>query len=152
MNDPKIVPYALYALGAAYFAMEQYESALERFDEAGKNTQAEENRELIYRIRYNSGVARFTGGDFAGAASDFKRALEADGSRVDAKLNFELSLLHLMREKENPQVRTVQKGSVGEDERRRQSEILFNFVRQKESDRWKSWDFTGESNDTGPDY
>jgi tetratricopeptide (TPR) repeat protein len=151
LEDARTAPYAAYLLGSAYAAMGQDEAALARFDEA-ENVPARENRELIYRSRYNSGVVRFTNGDFAGAAADFKRALEVDGARIEAKLNFELSTLSLMREKENAQVRTTQKGSVGEDDRRRESEILFNFVRQKEAERWKSWEFTGETNDSGPDY
>jgi Ca-activated chloride channel family protein len=152
MKDSGAAPYASYALGNVYFATGQNEAALDRYAEAEKNAHARENRELVYRSRYNSGIARFTGGDFEAAAGDFRRALSADGSRVDAKVNFELSLLQLMRKKEDAQVRTTQRGSVSEDERRRKSEILFNFVRQKEADRWKSWDFTVESEDAGPDY
>ena len=152
MDDPGTAPYAAYSLGAVYLAMEQDEAARVRFNEAEKNAAVEENRELIYRSRYNSGIVRFTNGDFEGAASDFKRALEVDGSRVDAKLNFELSMLSLMRERESAHVRTTQKGSVMENDIRRKSEILFDFVRQKESNRWKSWDFTGETDMNGPDY
>ncbi|MDR2344010.1 MAG: tetratricopeptide repeat protein [Spirochaetaceae bacterium] len=152
MDDPKTAPYAAYSLGAAYFVMEQDEAALARFGEAEKNASVEENRELIYRSRYNSGIIRFTNGDFEGAAADFKRALEVDGSRVDAKLNFELSMLSLTRKGESAQVRTTQEGSVSANETRRKSEILFNFVRQKESKRWKSWDFAGETDTDGPDY
>jgi tetratricopeptide (TPR) repeat protein len=152
LKDPKTAPYAAYSLGSAYAATGQDEAALARFGEAEENASARENRELIYRSRYNSGVVRFTNGDFAGAAADFRRALEADGARIDAKLNFELSMLSLMRKNENAQVRTTQKGSVNEDDSRRKSEVLFNFVRQKESNRWKSWDFSGETNNSGPDY
>ena len=152
MDDPATAPYAAYSLGAVYLAMEQDDAALARFSEAEKNASVEENRELIYRSRYNSGIIRFTNGDFEEAASDFKRALEVDGSRVDAKLNFELSMLSLMRKNESAHVRTTQKGSVTEDDARRKSEILFNFVRKKESNRWKSWDFAGETEMDGPDY
>jgi tetratricopeptide (TPR) repeat protein len=152
MKDPGAAPYASYALGNVYFATGQNEAALDRYAEAEKNAHERENRELVYRSRYNSGIVRFTVGDFGPAADDFRRALEADGSHIDAKVNFELSLLQLMRKKEDAQVRTTQKGSVSEDERRRKSEILFNFVRPKEADRWKSWDFTVENEDDGPDY
>ena len=152
MDDTTTAPYAAYSLGVIYFTLDQDEAALARFNEAEKNASAEENRELIYRSRYNSGIIRFTNGDFEEAASDFKRALEVNGSRVDAKLNFELSMLSLMRKREDAQVRTTQKGSVTADDSRRKSEILFNFVRQKESNRWKSWDFTGETDSGYPDY
>jgi tetratricopeptide (TPR) repeat protein len=152
MKDAKTAPYAAYALGSAYLAMGQDEAALARFDEAEKNALMRENRELIYRSRYNSGIIRFKNDDFSGAAADFKRAIEADNARIDAKLNFELSLLSLMRKKENAHVRTTQKGSVREDDRRRKSEILFNYVREKEGEHWKSWDFSGETDVSGDDY
>jgi tetratricopeptide (TPR) repeat protein len=152
MKDAKTAPYAAYALGSAYFAMGQDEAALARFGEAEENAVVEENRELIYRSLYNSGIVRFKNSDFSGAAADFKRAMEADNTRIDAKLNFELSMLSLMQKKENAHVRTTQKGYVNKDDRRRKSEILFNYVRQKESDRWKSWDFTGETDVSGEDY
>jgi Ca-activated chloride channel family protein len=151
-DDPAIAPYAAYSLGVAYAAMEQDDAALARFGAAEKSVLPEANRELVYRSRYNSGIVRFTNGDFEGAADDFKRALEVDGSRVDAKLNFELSILSMRRKREEAQVRTTQKGSVTENDERRKSEILFNFVRQKESNRWKSWDFSGETDWEGPDY
>ncbi|MDR0662691.1 MAG: tetratricopeptide repeat protein [Spirochaetaceae bacterium] len=152
LKDAKTAPYAAYALGSAYFAMEQDDAALARFGEAEKNATIEKNRELIYRSRYNSGIVRFKNGDFSGAAADFKRAMEADNTRVDAKLNFELSMLSLMQKKEDAQVRTTREGYINEDDRRRKTEILFNYVRQKESDRWKSWDFTGETDVSGEDY
>jgi Ca-activated chloride channel family protein len=152
LKDAKTAPYAVYALGSAYFAMEQDDAALARFGEVEENTAIEENRELIYRSRYNSGIVRFKNGDFTGAAADFKRAMEADSTRIDAKLNFELSILSLMQKNENAHVRTTREGSIREDDRRRKSEILFNYVRQKESDRWKSWDFTGETDFSGEDY
>jgi tetratricopeptide (TPR) repeat protein len=152
MKDAKTAPYAADALGSVYFAMEQDDAALARFGEAEESAAVEENRELIYRSRYNSGIVRFKNSDFSGAAADFKRAIEADNTRIDDKINFELSMLSLMQKKENAHVRTTQNGYVNEDDRRRKSEILFNYVRQKESDRWKSWDFTGETDFSGEDY
>jgi Ca-activated chloride channel family protein len=144
--------YAEYALGCAYLAMEQSDAALERFQSAEKKAVQDDKKELIYRIRYNSGVVRFKSGDMAGAAESFKSALEADGSRMNAKLNLELSVLSLLRQQETAHVRTTQQGYVNEDNNRRKREILFEYVRKKETDKWKSWEWSGETNENTPDY
>ncbi|GHV22168.1 hypothetical protein FACS189494_08630 [Spirochaetia bacterium] len=143
--------YAQYALGSTYLAMEQSEPALARFA-AAEMSAGIDNRELLYRIRYNTGIVRFKSGDFIGAANDFKRALEADSSRLQAKINLELSVLSLMRKNESAQIRTTEKGSIEEETQRRKREILFNYVREKETNKWKSWEWTGETNNEGPDY
>ncbi|GMO49986.1 MAG: hypothetical protein Ta2G_07270 [Termitinemataceae bacterium] len=152
VNYESEASYAEYALGCSYLAMEQSEAALSRFQNAEKKAVLEEKKELIYRIRYNCGVVRFKTGDMLGAATDFKRALIADGSRMSAKLNLELSTLSLLRQNESAEVRTTQKGSVTNDDDRRKREILFNYVRQKETDKWKSWEWSGETDDSTQDY
>ncbi|GMO36542.1 MAG: hypothetical protein Ta2F_12500 [Termitinemataceae bacterium] len=144
--------YAEYALGCAYLAMEQSDAALERFSSAEEKALREDKKELIYRIRYNSGVVRFKSGEMLQAAEKFKGALEADGSRMNAKLNLELSVLSLLRQQETAHVRTTQQGYVNEDENRRKREILFEYVRKKETDKWKSWEWSGETNENTPDY
>ncbi|GHV83166.1 hypothetical protein AGMMS50212_05060 [Spirochaetia bacterium] len=152
LNYPDVEAYAEYGLGSAYLALEQNDAALVRFNAAEEKALADGNRELLYRIRYNSGVARFKSGDLPGAAADFKHALESDSGRVAAKLNLELCMLSLLMQRESAVVRVTQKGSVTEDSERRKREILFNFIRQKETDKWKSYEWSGESTDTGPDY
>jgi tetratricopeptide (TPR) repeat protein len=151
-KEPGTAPYAAFALGSVYYELGQNDAALLRFKEVEESASYPDNRELIYRCRYNSGIVRFKNGDFEGASADFKGALEADPARVPAKLNLELSMLSLLQRQDSALVRTTQQGSVSEDSERRKREILFNFVRRKESDKWKSWDFSGEEENAGPDY
>jgi Ca-activated chloride channel family protein len=152
-SQEESAPYAEYGIGLVYLSMEAWEAALERFDAALEKAGAD--GELIYRIRYNAGVARFEERDFSGAAADFRGALEADRSRVEAKRNLELSLLS--EEQQPPQAPTaaqsgeggVDGGNGGEGEGR---ETLFTYLRQKEQDRWKSQDWGGSDPVTSADY
>ncbi|MDR2842162.1 MAG: tetratricopeptide repeat protein [Spirochaetaceae bacterium] len=152
LKYPDEAAFANYAIGSAYLAMEQSSAALGRFKAAEEKAVRDGKRELIYRIRYNSGVVHFKSGDMLAAADSFKRALEADGSRVNAKLNLELSMLSLLRQNETAQIKNTVEGSVHEDNERRKQEILFDFIRKKESDKWKSLEWPGEEDETGLDY
>jgi Flp pilus assembly protein TadD len=151
LADAATAPYAAYALGAAYLPLGQDAAARSRFAEAEQAAALPENRELIYRCRYNSGVVRFKNGDFVGAAADFKRALEADGSRTGAKRNLELSLLRLSLQHEAAQ-EAAPNGPVTGAESGRKSEILLEFARRIEAGQPKTWDISGETDEAGPDY
>jgi Ca-activated chloride channel family protein len=155
-------PYAEYGLGSVYAALDEGTLALDRL--AGseeilselsltRKNQAE-HRELWYRIRYNTGVVLFGQGDFAGAATAFRGALEIDGSRIDAKRNLELSLLSLAAGgQDTERFGTGQGGGTERDGGDRETrEILFEYLRQKESNQWQSREWTDEENPAEPDY
>jgi Flp pilus assembly protein TadD len=151
MADTASAPYAAYALGTAYLPLGQDAAALSRFAEAEQAAALPENRELIYRCRYNSGVVRFGNGDFAGAAADFKRALEADSGRTGAKRNLELSVLRLSLQHDAAQ-ESAPNESVRDAESGRKSEILFEFARRVEAGQPKTWYLSGETDEADPDY
>jgi Ca-activated chloride channel family protein len=144
-------PYAEYGLGYIYLVLDENAAALGRFAAAGEALallhQDEEHRELNYRIHYNTGIIRFQEGDYTGAAAEFRRALEADGSRIEAKRNLELSLLSL-----------GSGGSVTEQLRdyqisdNQETDTLFEYIRQTEQDRWKNREWSGDTPASGPDY
>jgi Ca-activated chloride channel family protein len=145
---PEALPYAEYGLGTVYAAIEELPAALARYDAASRALELfplEGHRELGYRIPYNRGVALFREGDFGGAAAAFREALEADGSRLEAKRNLELSLLSQSREGERK--------SPGEGELEGQDHLdaLFRYLDLKEQDQWKSREW-GEPPSLGPDY
>jgi Ca-activated chloride channel family protein len=101
----------------------------------------------LFRSRYNSGIARYRAGDFAGAAADFRRALETDGSRQDAKRNLELSLRMLSRKSAS----ATSVAPLGRREAGAEPKVLFDFIREKESDRWRSREWKGDSS-SAADY
>lgn len=142
-------PYAEYGLGSVYTALDERKPALERFAAAGKilaTLPAGEHRELRYRIPYNTGVVLFGEEDFAAAAAAFRAALETDPGRIEAKRNLELSLLALAREK--PDGSQVTR----DDDPGEAQKALFEYLRMREQNQWRSREWTEESPAAGPDY
>ena len=142
-------PYGEYGLGVIYLELDEGAAALERYAAASAAVEGmseSEHGELIYRIHYNSGVAYFQAGDYGSAASSFRKALKTDNRRIEAKRNLELSLLSLNQGE-------PESSSQGEEEPgAKDTPLLFEYVRQKEQDRWKSAEWIEEHYDPGLDY
>lgn len=130
--------YADYGLGVVYLSLGEIEPALGRFSaalEAAEGASADgSDRELVYRVRYNTGLARYRSGQFAQAAEEFRRALEADGAKPAAKRNLELSLRALNRNS----APAASSSPLGTRNAGSEPKALFDFIREKEGDRWKS--------------
>jgi Ca-activated chloride channel family protein len=144
-------PYAEYGLGSVYLSLDEKNATLEHFaaaEERLKTFRKEDHRELVYRIHYNSGVIHFYSGNYEGAAEQFRIALETDGRRIEAKRNLELSLLSLSRGSGS----ATSPLSVNVEEQRKGPQILFDYVRQKEEDQWKSREWIEDVPASGPDY
>jgi len=138
-------PYAQYGIGSVKFSMGEEEAALDNFTKAGNmldNLPQNLNRELRYRICYNTGVALFSGGNFSGAADSFRDALRIDGRKTEAKRNLELSILSTDRQN------TV----TGEYRESEGITALFDYIRQKELDQWTNREWQPEDNSAEPDY
>jgi Ca-activated chloride channel family protein len=146
LNFDEAAPYAEYGLGLVFYALDEGDAALKRYGNSKnmlEKLSSGEHRELNYRNHYNSGIILFEKEDFHSAAAAFREALKADPRRIDAKRNLELSLLAISMES-NQNNRT--------ESRNEQREILFDYIRQKEQQHWKSREWTAEENQTGPDY
>ena len=141
---PDAAPYAEYGLGCVYLALDEGQAAQKRFAAALSAAPAGDT-ELIYRIRYNLGVIHFQNGGFEAAAQEFRRALEAESGKIEAKRNLELSLLS-QGAREQSSAAPVFDGDGGE------YGALFDLIRRKERDRWKNREWTGTADYTGPDY
>ena len=138
-------PYAQYGLGSAYLSMGEEEAALDSFakaenmlDKAPQNL----NRELRYRICYNTGVVQFSKGNFSDAADSFRDALKTDGRKTEAKRNLELSLLSTARQ-------NTAAGERGENDG---ISALFEYIRRKEFDQWTNREWQPEDDNDEPDY
>ncbi|MDR2742194.1 MAG: tetratricopeptide repeat protein [Treponema sp.] len=143
-------PYGEYGLGVVYLSLDEGDAALERFTTAEKalaDIDDKEHRELRYRIHYNSGVIRFRNEDFAGAAGEFRKALEASGNHIEAKRNLELSLLSTSRRGDSTPSRLIDGGNA-----ERGDDALFDYLRHKEQDRWRSREWVEDTPVSGPDY
>jgi Ca-activated chloride channel family protein len=154
LDYPDAAPYGEYGLGAAYFALEEGKAALERYRQAEKaleNLKKDTHRELRYRIHYNSGIILFEEGDYDEAARAFKDALKIDGGRVEAKRNLELSLLFSLSQ-DSSRTGSANSGAGEEGGGEAGTSALFEYLRKKEQDQWKSREWQADSGPAGPDY
>ena len=141
-------PYAEYGLGLTFYLLDESKAALKSFDNSQKilDTLPDSGHsELRFRNSYNSGIIFFEEGDYKSAAAAFKEALRADGRKIEAKRNLELSLMSAARQAKDENA----------NENRRNSETreqLFNFIREEEQRLWKSREWAPEEISTGPDY
>jgi len=146
---PEAAPYSEFGLGSVYFALGEEKAALDRFAEAETMLESFEpavSRELHYRIHYNTGVVLFSGGNFSGAIDSFRQALKVDGGKNEAKRNLELSIRSLAREDPSGG------GKNGDETENESMTALFEYVRQKEFNQWKSREWQKEEDTDGPDY
>ena len=149
------VPYAEFGLGTAYFALEEGAAALERYRAAESGLELfmkGEHEELSYRIYYNMGIIFFEKGEYSNAADAFRNALRVDGSRIEAKKNLELSLLTITRSNA-PQAASAEGRAENSSEGAGSgSAALFEYLKEKEQEQWKSREWAGESENSGLDY
>ncbi|GBU28839.1 tetratricopeptide repeat domain protein [Treponema sp. R8-4-B8] len=146
LNHEDSAPYAEYGLGLTFYQLDEGKAALKRYDDSHKLLEkysSNEHRELRYRNHYNSGVIFFEEGDYHSAAESFKEALRTDPKRLDAKRNLELSLMSISME--------TNTGSNAKN-REESREILFEYLKQDEQQKWKSREWEPEEDFTGPDY
>jgi Ca-activated chloride channel homolog len=146
LNYEKSAPYAEYGLGLTFYQLDEGKAALNRYKDSHKLLEkypSNEHRELRFRNHYNSGVIYFEEGDYRSAADSFKDALRTDPRRLDAKRNLELSLMSISMET-NAESRT--------GNREESREVLFEYLKQHEQQKWKSKEWTPEENYSGPDY
>jgi Ca-activated chloride channel family protein len=145
-------PYAEYGLASVFFVMDESDASLERYKEAELSLERrqEDHPELRYRIHYNRGIIYFEKGDYGEATKAFREALKVDGSRIDAKRNLELSLLTGTRSNKGPPA--FSRGDAENSLENSGSAVLFEYIREKEQEQWKSREWMVESDPFGLDY
>ena len=167
MDYEEAGPYAEYGLGLSYYALDENEAALEQYEAANNKIDSakSEHQELRYRLNFNTGIIHFEQGDFKNSAESFRKALEIDSSRLDAKRNLELSLLALTRQtrsenapsagsgadEANRQASESMSSGSNEPEVREGVRALYDYLRSREQEQWRN-EWTGESNSVWPDY
>ena len=153
LNYNDATPYAEFGLASAFFSLEEGEASLARYSEAEKamGLMYEDHGELRYRIHYNMGIIYFENGEYEEAVHEFREALKVDGSRIEAKRNLELSLITSARSS-SPQAVSSEETEGGEEGSGGGSSVLFEYLKAKEQEQWKSREWTEESDFSGLDY
>ena len=146
-------PYAEFGLASAFFALEEGDAALDHYSESVRSLGSgfEDHSELRYRIYYNMGIIYFENEQYEEAVNSFREALKIDGSRIEAKRNLELSLLFASRAS-SPQTASYQEAGDGGMGGGGSGSVLFEYLKTKEQEQWKSREWTGEDEYSGLDY
>lgn len=144
-GDKMLEQYAVYGLAVTYLSQNENDAALERFGQL----ESSESNSVKYAANYNCGIIAYRKGNYDTAARYFREALKVDGSKVDAKINLELSLKNSEKEakaRENSISRVNESDSSNMME-----EAVFERIREYDKKQWKNSEKT-ENISSATDY
>ncbi len=144
-GDKMLEQYALYGLALTYMSQNQFPAALERFSMISDAAPPA----LAYAAAYNAGLIAHKKGDYEAAVRCFRQALKADGSKIDAKINLEIS-----QNDAYVRQRTKNSGGAGVFEQKNPDtaeETVFNRIKEMDRKQWKN-SATEENSGSSLDY
>ena len=139
--DSDSMAYALYDLGTAYIMLGENSAALEQF----KAISADAPDAVRYSAFYNAGVLAWRNSDFDEAKEYFKKALEIDSSRIEAKINLELSMQQGDAKGQQNQSNQIQ-ASQEEDSSQELEKAVFEHIKENDQKQWKNSESTDTQN------
>ena len=138
-KNPDAYYYSLFDLGTAYSMLEENEAAMEKFSKISDDAP----EAVLYAVYYNSGVIAHKNGEYDKALDYFRQALEVDSTRIEAKINMELSIQLAEENVQHNETKSIpaseQKSPVPEMEK-----SVFDRVKENDKKQWKN----SESNET----
>lgn len=138
-ENSEILNYCLYDLGTAYLMLGEDQAAMQRLLEISEDA----SDELRYAAFYNAGIISHKNQNYEEAREYFKKAIEIDNTRVDAKINMELSMQ--MTESKVKQKESQAKPANQEEEKLPDIEnAIFQHIKENDQKQWKN----SESNQT----
>ena len=138
-NDFTSMSYALYDLGTAYIMLGENAAALEQFKTIPENAPDA----VRYVAYYNAGVLAWRNSDFDDAKDYFRKALEIDSSKIEAKINLELSMQQNEAKGKQNQSNQIQ-ASPEEESEDNLEKAVFEHIKENDQKQWKN----SESKDT----
>lgn len=135
-GDEVLSQYAVYNLGTTYLMQNENEASLERFSQISDDAPDK----VKYAAFYNTGIIAYRQGDYDSAIQCFRSALKIDGTKINAKINLELSE---MKSEKDSKTRENAILPVSESEGKRTMEDeVFRRVRENDMKQWKSLENT----------
>ena len=145
-NNCEELDYSLYDLGTAYLMVGEDQAALSRFNSVSIN--APQN--VQYAAFYNAGVLSYKNGNYEEAKDYFKKAVKADSSKIDAKINFELSSQMIDSQGNMGKKKSVQ----AKNDKNKNPDLensIFEHIKENDKKQWKNSEST-EPQDLSKDY
>lgn len=132
-QNEQVLYYALYDLGTSYALLGEDESAMQRFSEIPDDAPDS----VRYSAYYNAGIIAHKNEKFDEAQQYFRKALEIDSTKIEAKVNMELSIQQSMesvRQNENQIIPTQEeKEDISEMEK-----AVFKRIKENDLKQWKN--------------
>ena len=132
-SNKAVSDYADYGLALTYIEQNELKAAMLRLS-AIEGAASDELRAAVW---YEKGVCEYLGGNYSEAAECFRRSLEIEGSRADAKINLELSLMRSESENANAASFSPLQAAASESEGRASEDAVFSLIERKEVEQWK---------------
>ena len=131
-NEQKL-SYTLYDLGTAYSLLREDDAAMEKFSQIPVDAPVS----VLYGAYYNAGVLAHKNEDYEHAVEYFKKALEVDSTRVDAKINLELSIQSIevnVQHNQSQAVPSAEDNSINQD----LEKAIFERIKENDQKQWKN--------------
>lgn len=148
-HDEKLLSYSLYDLGTAYAKLEEYEAALDKFSQISDSAP----EAIKYAAAYNEGIILAKNGKYQEAQESFKKALAIDSSKIDAKINLEVSIQKAAAEKiqaSQPQAKSTPTENQ-DDPVPDMQEAVFERIKEHDEGKWKNSE-QSQSQSSAEDY
>ena len=139
-DDELLKQYAVYDLAVTYLSQNENDAALDRFAQVLDYA----DKPVKYATLYNCGIIAYRKGDFDTSAHYFREAMKIDGTKINAKINLELSLKNSEKEaraKEN----SISQVSETKDYDTLENAV-FERIREYDKKQWKNSEKTEKSN------
>ncbi len=140
-GNQKEIDACLYNLGTAYMMMGEMESAMKMYMQI--STEAEDK--ILFSTYYNAGIIAHEQEDYDSARDFFKKALKIDSSRVDAKINFELSVNFEQADAPQKEGQSFE-GSQNDKTQDEMEKAVFEHIKENDKKQWKSNEETPQRN------
>ena len=149
-QDSEALEYIVYDLGTAYSLLGENEAAREKFSIIENAPEENVSKNVVYATYYNQGVIAHKEGRYEDALEYFKKALETDSSKINAKINMELSIRLVEEEVKHSESKTLpaseDKTSVSDMEK-----SLFERIKENDKKQWKNSE-SNQSQNLADDY
>ncbi len=127
------INYSLYDLAQAYSMTGEDKAALERYAQISSDAP-----DIVrYKAYYNAGIIACNNGDFEGATSYFRKALEIDSSRIEAKINMELSIQMTAAESKQNESQALPANQENQHNQDLENTV-FNHIKENDKRQWKN--------------
>ena len=144
-NEQKL-SYTLYDLGTAYSLLGEDEAAMEKFSQISTDAPVA----VRYGAYYNAGILAHKNEDYEQAVEYFKKALEVDSTRLDAKINLELSIQNVevnVQHEQSQAIPSAQDNSINRD----LENAVFERIKENDQKQWKNSE-SNQSESLADDY